>query len=126
MIHRCIIRHLTFFRTKIILSTSLVLLSACSSVPQREFLLEMTGEPSTRCEIINDQKVIGTFTVPSTINLGSQVGKVEANCRINNKPVVSKIQTTDAQCQEQLVVKGPCTKPTAKVESVEIVIRESE
>jgi len=85
----------------------------------------MTGKPPTRCEITNEQKVIGTFTVPSIVKLGSEVGKIEAKCTINNKTVALKIQAADHQCQDQLVVKGPCTKPTAKFESVEIIIRQS-
>ena len=103
----------------------LAFLSACTSVQTKSYILELTGKPSTQCEITNDQKVVGTFTVPSTVNLGSEVGKVEANCTINNKTVVSKIQTVKAQCQDQLVVKGPCPKPTSTVESVEIIIRQS-
>lgn len=103
----------------------LLMLYACTNIPHKEYLLELTGKPSTKCEITNDQKVVGTFTVPSTVNLGLEVGTVEANCTINNKTVVSKIQTANAQCQDQLVVKGPCPKATSTVESVEIIIRQS-
>ena len=101
------------------------LLMACSNISNREYVLELTGKPSAQCEITNDQKVIGTFTVPSTINLGSEVGKVEANCTMNNKTVITKVEAADAQCQDQIVVKGPCPRPTAAVESVEIIIRQS-
>ena len=102
-----------------------LLISGCMGLSNRTYQLELTGKPSTQCEITNDQKVIGTFPVPSTINLGSEVGKVEAKCTINDKTIVSKIQTADRQCQDQLVVKGPCPKPTSTVESVEIIIRQS-
>lgn len=98
---------------------------SCSLIPEAHYVLAITGKPSTQCEITHDQKIIGTFAVPSTVNLGPEVGKVEANCTINNKTVVSKIQTVNAQCQDQLVVKGPCPKPTSTVESVEIIIRQS-
>lgn len=101
------------------------LLMACSNISNREYVLELTGKPSAQCEITNDQKVVGTFSVPSTVNLGSEVGKMEANCTINNKTIGSKIQAAGDQCQDQLVVKGRCPKPTSKVESVEIIIKRS-
>lgn len=110
---------------KVAILGCLVFLSACASVQTKSYVLDLTGKPSTKCEITNDQKVVGTFTVPSTVNLGLEVGTVEANCTINNKTVVSKIQTANAQCQDQLVVKGPCPKATSTVESVEIIIRQS-
>ena len=100
-------------------------LVGCASQTQVYYLLELKGNPDARCEVLNDKKIIGTFTVPSTVNLGSKVGKVEANCTLNNKTIVSKIQAADAQCQDQLVVKGPCPKSTSTVESVEIIIRQS-
>ena len=111
--------------SKLTVLGSLAFLYACASVQTQNYLLELTGKPSAQCEITNDQKVIGTFTVPSTINLGSEVGNVEANCTMNNKTVVSKIQAANAQCQDQLVVKGPCPKPNSTVESVEIIVRQS-
>jgi len=103
----------------------LLMLCACTNIPHKEYLLELTGKPSTQCEITHDQKIIGTFTVPSTVNLGSEVGTVEANCTINNTTVVSKIQAADAHCQDQLVVKGTCPKQTSAVDSVEIIVRQS-
>lgn len=107
-----------------ILATLCILTSGCS-YPFNLYRLELTGKPDAQCKITSNQRVVGTFTVPSSVNLGSKVGKLEANCTLNNKSVVSKIQSADAQCQDQLVVKGPCPKPTAKVESVEIIIRQS-
>ena len=83
-----------------ILSLALfTLLIACSNISNREYVLELTGKPSAQCEITNDQKVVGTFTVPSTVNLGSEVGTVEANCTMNNETVGSKIQAADGQCK---------------------------
>ena len=102
-----------------------MLVIACASVQAPFYVVELTGKPSAKCEITNDQKIIGTFTVPSTVNLGSEVGTVEANCTMNNETVGSKIQAADGQCQDQLVVKGPCPKPTSTVESVEIIIKQS-
>ena len=104
----------------------LAFLSACTSVQTPSYVLELTGKPSTLCEITNGQTVIGTFTVPSIVDLGSEVGKVEANCTVNNKTVVSKIQAADGQCQDQLVVRGTCPKPISKVEPVMVIIRQSE
>ena len=111
--------------SKVTILGCLVSLSACTSVQTPSYVLELTGKPSTLCEITNDQTVIGTFTVPSIVDLGSEVGKVEANCTVNNKTVVSKIQAADGQCQDQLVVKGPCPKTTSTVGSVEIIIKQS-
>ena len=102
-----------------------LLISGCMGLSNRTYQLELAGKPSTLCEITNDQKVIGTFPVPSMINFGSEVGKVEAKCTINDKTVVSKIQTANAQCQDQLVVKGTCPKPISKVEPVMVIIRQS-
>ena len=100
-------------------------LVGCANQTHVYYLLELQGNPDTRCEILNDKKIIGSFTVPSSVNLGSKVGKLEANCTLNNKSVVSKIQSADAQCQDQLVVKDLCPKPTSTVKSVEIIIRQS-
>jgi len=112
--------------SKRVLSLSLfTLLIGCSNIPNREYVLELTGTPSTQCEITNDEKVVGTFTVPSTVNLGSEVGKIEANCIMNNKTVVAKVKAADAHCQDQLVVKGTCPKQTSAVDSVEIIVRQS-
>ena len=111
--------------SKVTILGCLAFLSACASVQTKNYVLELTGKPSTQCEITNDQKVVGTFTVPSTINFGSRVGIIEANCTLNNMTIVSQIQAADAQCQEQLVAKGPCPKPTSTVGSVEIIIRQS-
>ena len=111
---------------KIALHTALwILITGCMGPGNHTYELELTGKPSTQCEITHDQKIIGSFTVPSTVNLGSEVGNVEANCTMNNKTVVSKIQAANAQCQDQLVVKGPCPKPNSTVESVEIIVRQS-
>ena len=120
MVHNVVI-----LLSKLTILGGLVFLCACASVQTQNYVLELDGRPSTQCEITNDRKFIGTFTVPSTVNLGSEVGNVEANCTINNKTVVSKIQVADSRCQDQLVVKGPCPKPTSTVESVEIIIRQS-
>lgn len=106
-------------------TTFWILISGCAGLSNHTYELELTGKPSTQCKITHDQEIIGTFTVPSTVKLGSEVGTVEANCTINNKTVVSKIQAANAQCQDQIVVKGPCPKPTSTVESVEIIIRQS-
>lgn len=111
--------------SKLTIFGGLAFLCACASVQTQNYVLELDGRPSTQCEITNDRKFIGTFTVPSTVNIGSEVGKVEANCTINNKTVVSNIQAADARCQDQMVVKGPCPKSTSTFESVEIVIRHS-
>ena len=100
-------------------------LVGCANQTHVYYLLELKGNPDTRCEILNDQTVIGTFTVPSIVDLGSEVGKVEANCTVNNKTVVSKIQAADGQCQDQLVVRGTCPKPISKVEPVMVIIRQS-
>lgn len=101
------------------------LLASCAS-SMEQYYLELTGKPNTRCEIKNDTRVVGTFTVPSTINLGSGVGKVEAYCTINNQMVVAKVHAKDPQCHDQIVVKGPCLKPTSTIDSVEIIIRQSQ
>jgi len=111
---------------KIALYTALwILVSGCTGLSKHTYELELTGRASTECEITNDQKVVGTFSVPSTINLGSEVGKIEANCTMHNKTVVSTVQAADGQCQDQIVVKGPCPKTTSIVESVEIIIRQA-
>jgi len=117
--------NLVAFIEQITVLCCVAFLSACTSVQIPSYVLELNGEPFTRCEITNDQKVIGTFPVPSMINFGSEVGKVEAKCTINDKTVVSKIQTANAQCQDQLVVKGTCPKPISKVEPVMVIIRQS-
>ena len=107
----------------------LLMLAACSNtprnIPHKEYLLELSGNPGTQCEITNDQEIIGTFTIPTTVSLGSNVGTIEANCTIDNKTVVATAQAADAQCHDKLVVKGPCPKSISTVESVEIVIRQS-
>ena len=120
MVHNVVI-----LLSKLTILGGLVFLCACASVQTQNYVLELDGRPSTQCEITNDRKFIGTFTVPSTVNLGSEVGKVEANCTVNNKTVVSKIQAADGQCQDQLVVRGTCPKPISKVEPVMVIIRQS-
>ena len=100
-------------------------LVGCANQTHDYYLLELKGNPHTRCEILNDKKIIGSFTVPSSVNLGSKVGKLEANCTLNNKPVASQIQVADRQCQDQIVINGPCPTPTATGEAVEIKIKQS-
>lgn len=128
----------------------LSLTSACSIFqsensfpPEQQQLLELTGKPNTTCEVLINQKSLGIFSVPATINLGSITGKLEAKCTLDGFVIVPQIRSdnhidieakpairNDGQpkprdCQDQLVVKGPCPKPTSKVESVEIIIRQS-
>lgn len=100
-------------------------LVGCANQMHVDYLLELNGNPNTRCEILNDQKLIGSFTVPSSVNLGSKVGKLEANCTLNNKPIASRIQVASPQCQNQIIVKGRCSAPTVTVETVEIIVKQS-
>ena len=88
-------------------------------------MLELRGYPNAQCKIKNGQELVGNFTVPSIVNLGPEVGKVETNCTFNNNPVVSRIELTDHRCQDQIVVKGPCPKATSTVKSVAIIISHS-
>jgi hypothetical protein len=128
----------------------LSLTSACSMFqnknsfpPKQQQLIELTGKPNTTCEVLINQKSLGIFTVPATINLGSITGKLEAKCTLDGFVIVPQIRSDnhidiDAEpairnegepkprdCQDQLVVKGPCTRTTSTVESVEIIIRQS-
>jgi len=61
------------------------LTSACSIFqsknsfpPEQQQLLELTGKPNTASEVLINQKSLGIFSVPTTINLGSITGKLEA------------------------------------------------
>jgi len=104
---------------------ALINIGGCTNQTPIGYVLEISGNPETRCKIWNDQRMIGTFTVPSIVELGSKIDEIEADCATDDRNITSTTQSADAQCQDQIVVKGPCPKTTSTVESVEIIIRQS-
>ena len=102
-----------------------LVVASCSSVPKPEYILELGGVQNSSCEVTNDKVLVGTFVVPATINLGSNVGDIEASCVLDDTPVSANILIPKPDCRDQIIVKGPCSQPTASVGSVEIVIRQS-
>ena len=103
----------------------LLILSACSHIPSREYSLRLNGTSGIQCKIFNDEKVTGTFIVPTTVHLGSKIGQIKADCRLDDKDVIFAIKSSNLDCRDQLVVKGPCPTAPATIEPVEIIIERS-
>lgn len=105
---------------------ALINLGGCTNQTPIGYVLEISGHPETRCKIWNDQRMIGTFTVPSIVELGSKIGEIEADCAIDDRNITSTIESADAQCQDQIVVKSLCPKLSKTVELVEISVKRSQ
>lgn len=104
---------------------AMIMTTSCSFTPKTQYLLKLEGAPNTSCKITKDHTRIGTYIVPSTVDLGTSIGTIEAACRLGNDPIHAKIRVSETECRDQLVVKGPCSKRTTGVESVEIIVRKA-
>ena len=116
---------LKFFPSRLAMYFAILATASCSSVPKTQYVLELGGVQDISCEITNDKVTVGTFVVPATINLGSNVGNIEANCSLDDTSVNAAMSLSVSDCRDQIVVKGSCSRLTGSVGSVEVVIRKA-
>jgi hypothetical protein len=119
-LQRTLLRH-----SPLPIATCLVmtLLISCASSTTAHYFLELSGVRDTSCEITHNQIPIGTFVVPSTVDLGGNVGTIEAQCRLHTRVVRANVRASEPKCQDQIVIKGPCVTTTTMSGTVDILVK---